>query len=267
MLDKSMTLNFSLTETFVEKLKLSQLVTFVFLSACYLSYGEHPMEMLSAVVVAIGTGITAGILIGVCHRVFHQSLFDEAAYTYMQFPLSSSAVVKGKLLAVLYAMTWNVLIFSAMWLLVYLWWRDLNEGIVPWDLHVVETLVDDLHHIGEVLFGQFFSLRATAFIFGSFVVQLVLGCALLCSGIQLGVILNHVHNRDGRQKYVPLLLLLVGTIIGAACFYVPTKVFCVVTDEFITLLPILVTMGMEIILIIVAVRWSIRLLQTKYELN
>ncbi len=267
MLDKSLSLNFSLTKSFIEKLKLSQLATFIFLATCYISYVEHPMEMFAAVVAALGTGVSACILIGVCHRIFHQSLFDEAAYTYMQFPLSSSAVVKGKLLTVLYAMIWNALIFSTMWLFVYLWWRDLNEGVVPWDLYVVETLVEDLHRVGEVLYGQTFSSKATAVFLGSFVLQIVLACTLLCSGVQLGTILNHVYNRGGRKRYMPVLLMAAGLAIAVGCVYLPTKIFCIVSSGMITVSPIVITMVLEIALIIAAVRWSIRLLQTKYELN
>lgn len=265
MLKKSTELNISMIQPYGKKLKT---VSYIFICLVVLCMGAVPTLLVPATIIAaICTVIIAGIFIGIFRQVFHQSLFGEDAGTYMQFPISSRDMILGKLLTVLFTMLWYVISFSMIWTSLYLCWKDSWIGIAVWDINIVECIFDDMNAIGEAVFHRSFSSVTAAFLIGSSLVQIVITCILLCSGVQLGTILNHVYNRGGRKRYMPVLLMAAGLIIAAGCAYLPTKIFCILSSDMITVLPIVITMVLEIGLIIAAVGWSIRLLQTKYELN
>lgn len=265
MLKKSMGLNISMILPYGKKLNT---VGYIFICMLVLCMGAVPTLLVPAtIVVVIWTVIFAGIFIGIFRQVFHQSLFGEDAATYMQFPISSKDMILGKLLTVMFTMLWYVIVFSMIWLGLYIFWRDSWIGITMWDINIVECIFDDMNAIGAAVFRRSFASVTIAFLIGSFMVQIVIACTLLCSGVQLGTILNHVYNRGGRKRYMPVLLMAAGLVIAAGCVYLPTKIFCIISSGVITVLPIVITMVLEIGLIIAAVGWSIRLLQTKYELN
>jgi hypothetical protein len=198
MLKQSISLNFSIVEVLVKKLKLViyfTLCAFMFFSLCFLP--RDRMIVASLLVAAVGTGIVAGIFVGIFRMIFHQSLFGEDAYTYMLFPLSSKSVVWGKALTAGYYLLWSMLAFGTMWFFLYYWWRDLEFGVTDWDLKLVEKLTEDIVGIGTMLFGQKFGAVAVTFIIGSSILQMILGAGLLCSGGQLCCILSHLHNPNG----------------------------------------------------------------------
>ena len=268
MLKQSIFMNLSVVEPLEKKLKTSvyfTLCAFMFFSFCFLP--RDGMMAAAVLVAAVGTGIIAGIVAGIFRMLFHQSLFGEDAYTYMLFPLSSKSVVWGKVITAGYYLLWNLLIFGAMWLFLYYWWRDFEIGVTSWDLDLVEQLTEDMVTVGKILFGQKFGAGAVTFLIGSTILQMLLGTGLLCSGVQLCCILNHLYNPNGKKTYVTALLGLgfAGTVAG--CFYLPTKIFCLISDGFITMLPLVISMGLEVVLISYCVRWSVRLLQTRYALN
>ena len=268
MLKQSVLLNFSIVESLVKKLKMSvyfTLCTFMFFSFCFLP--RDRMLVASVAIAAVGTGIALGIFVEIFRVVFHQSLFGEDAYTYMLFPLSSKSMVWGKVITTGYYLLWSLLIFSVMWFLLYYWWRDLEYGVISWDLKVIEQLTEDIVGIGKMLFGQRFGAGAVTFIIGAAVLQVVLVCAMICSEIQLCVILNHIYNPNGKKKYIRILLTLGVVVDLLLCLYLPIKIFCLLSDGFITILPLAVTMVLELLLTVVYGKSSVMLLETEYELN
>ena len=267
MLEKSMNLTFSLMKPLRDKMKIGTYFTWAALALCVCSVPQSELVIFALAVATLVMGISVGIFIGLFYIVFHKSLFGEDAYTYMQFPISSESIVKGKFLAMLHLLVDHSVCLISVWIFLWICWGDMNFGVTPWDIRVAEFLVEDMNRVGEFLFNQKFSSITIAFFIGTFLIQLVLVCAMLCSGVQLGTILNHVYNRDGRKRYMPVVLMLAGTLIFAGCLYLPTKVFAMVSGGFITVLPLLITMGLEIGLTIAGLRWSTKLLQTKYELN
>lgn len=265
MLKKSTGLNISMILPYGKKLRTA---SYIFICMLVLCMGAVPTLLVPATIVAvIWTVIFAGIFISIFRQVFHQSLFGEDAATYMQFPISSKDMILGKLITVLFTMLYFVIVFFMIWSGLYLFWRDSWIGITMWDLNIVECIFDDMNAIGAAIFRRSFTSVTIAFLIGSFLVQIVIACTLLCSGVQLGTILNHVYNRGGRKRYMPVLLMASGLVIAGGCVYLPTKIFCMISSGVITVLPIVITMVLEIALIIAALQWSIRLLQTKYELN
>ena len=265
MLEKSVKLNLSMMEPFQKKLRTVTYIVLCLLVVC--TTAVPVMLQVAAVVAAIWNGIMIGIFIGIFRQVFHQSLFGEDGATYMQFPISSKAVVAGKQLAVWYSMVFFAVLASAIWYAIYLYWRDTWVGVVIWDYNFVECIFDDLNFLGNRIFGCGVSAKAAVFLIGTSLMQIVLVCAVLCSGVQLGTILNHVYNRGSGKRYLPVLLVLAGTAVFTGCLYLPTKIFSVIGGVEITVFPLAVTTGLEIALVILWTHWSVKLLQTKYELN
>jgi len=267
MLGKSITLNLSIVKNQGDKLNFVIFITLVSL-ICTIFLGWELIGLVSsAVVTAIGCCLMLLLIFDMMKQLFFKSLCGEDAYTYMLFPLSSRSVVLGKLVAAMYWIFWNVMVIFPTMMFLYLRYRDREQGVTYWDLDIVETICDDLILAGQYIFSETLSAESIVFLIATALIQILLGAGLLCSGVQLGAILNHVHNRDGRNRYMKAMLALGILGIFTACLYLPTKIFCLVSDGFITILPLVVTMVLEIALIVAAVRWSVKLLQTKYELN
>ena len=263
MLSKSITLNLAIAERYGKKLRL---VLYVCLCAmcCTLSVGfEWDGLMMTTVVSALGIGISTGIIIGMLRALFDQSLFGEDAYTYMLFPFSSRDVVLGKLFTAMYWMLWSTIFTLAVVIYLYLWARDLGQGVTYWDLHVPETLMKDLNVLTQVLFGKPITAKAVGFLIATSLIQVMSALVLFCTELQAGVIVCHINHFKGMR----VMVLLGGALAFAGCLYLPTLIFTLCTDGMITILPIVLTMGVELGLSGCFVRWSIGKLETKYALN
>ncbi len=263
MLSKSITLNLAIVERYGKKLRM---VLYVFLCGmCVtLSVGfERDGLMLTTAVVALGIGICTGILFGMLRALFDQSLFGEDAYTYMLFPFSSRDVVLGKLLAAMYWMLWSGIFTLAVIIYLYLWTRDLSYGVTYWDIHIPETLMKDLNLLTQILFGKSITAKAVGFLIATSLIQVLLALVLLCTELQAGVIACHINHFNGMR----IMVLLGSVLVFAGCLYLPTWIFTLCTDGMITILPIVLTMGIEILVSGCFVRLSIGKLETKYELN
>lgn len=266
MLKQSIDLNFSIVAEQGKNLKSTYyFILCVMLLLIGWVWWENPMSSL--ITGGLGIGISVVMLYGILRRLFHQSLFTEDAYTYMTFPISDEAVIKGKLVVGLFWMMWNSLFTVSVGVFLYLWWRDDQYGVTYWDLHIAETLADDLNLIAQMVFGCRVSPAAIVFLIGTVVIQILLACLLICSQIQLGAILNHIYNPNGRKTYIKLLLFSAGLLIFAGSLFLPTWIFTLCTDGMITVVPIVLTMGIEVLAISCFVRGSIRQLERKYELN
>lgn len=267
MLSKSVTLNLAIAERYGKKLRLG-IYVILCVMCLTLSVGrERDGLIMTTVVAALGIGICTGILFAMLKELFDQSLFGEDAYTYMLFPFSSRDVILGKLLAALYWLTWWAIFASALIVYLYLWTRDLAYGVTSWDLHIPETLIKDLNLLTQFLFQQSVTAKAAAFLIATLLIQILLALMLLCTELQAGVILCHIHHANGKNAGTRILVLLGCIVIFAGCLYLPTWIFTLCTGGMITILPMILTMGIEILCSGCFVRWSIRKLETKYELN
>lgn len=263
MLSKSITLNLAIAERYGKKLRLV-LYALLCVMCLTLSLGfEREGLMITTAVAAMGVGISTGILFGMLKAIFDQSLFGEDAYTYMLFPFSSRDVVLGKLLAAMYWMLWSTIFSLAVIIYLYLWARDFSEGVTYWDLDVPETLMKDLNVLTQVLFGKAITAKAAGFLIATLLIQVLLTLALFCTELQAGVIVCHINHFKGMR----VMVLLGGALVFAGCLYLPTWIFTLCTDGMITILPIVLTMGVELGLSACFVRWSIGKLETKYALN
>lgn len=269
MLNKSVELNLSIAAPYGKKIKTVMYATVVLLILT-VGFGWEQIGWKSTMVVfAVSVGALLMLLTSLLKCLFQQSLFGEDAYTYMLFPISDKAVVWGKLVAAMYWVLWSVAFAFPLMTFLYFWWRDFTRGddVTYWDLDVVETLTEDLQWLGHMLFRESFSASAVVFMIGAAVLQVVLVCAMVCSEIQLCVILNHIYNPNEKKKYIRILLTLGVVVDVLLCLYLPTKIFCLLSDGFITILPLAVTMVLELLLTVVYGKCSVMLLEKEYELN
>lgn len=265
MLKQSVTLNFSIIAEQGKKLKYTYYFTLCTMLLMVCAFWWENM-LGSSIAGIVGMVISVVMVIGIFQRIFHQSLFSEDAYTYMTFPISEDAVIKGKLLTGVYWLMWNSMFMTSIGCFLYLWWRDQDYGVTYWDIDVADAITDDLNQVAQIIFNCRISSVAIVFLIATAVVHLFIMCVLVCSEVQLAAILNHMYNPNGRKPYVKFILAFAGVLIFAGCLFLPTWIWSVCTEEMITMLPVVITMVIEVVLSLCFVRLSRRGLEQKYEL-